>query len=187
MDCALRLRDGHRLDPQAIREVRCRTAQGPVPRLWEPLASKHAPKNGYAAKFSLPYLLALMLVKGGAGLADFTDEAVHDESVLRVARLVFYDIDPAIDYPRRFIGDVRVRLASGQELVERQEHPRGGPDHPMTRGELETKFEANARLFLDAARSEQVLRGLRTLETLPRLSGLVEVLSPGRRGRRRQR
>jgi 2-methylcitrate dehydratase PrpD len=177
MDCALRLRDRHRLDPHAITEVRCRTAQGPVPRLWEPLASKHAPKNGYAAKFSLPYLLALMLVKGGARLADFTDEAVHDESVLRVARLVTYEIDPTIDYPRRFIGDVRVRLASGQELVERQEHPRGGPDHPMTRGELETKFQGNARLFLDAPRIEQVLRALSTLETLPRLSGLMDALA----------
>ena len=177
MDCALRLRDRHRLDPLAIRQVRCRTAQGPVPRLWEPLASKHAPKNGYAAKFSLPYLLALMLVKGGAGLADFADEAVHDESVLRVARLVTYEIDPTIDYPRRFIGDVRVRLASGQELAERQEHPRGGPDHPMTREELETKFRGNARLFLDAPRIEQVLGVLRTLETLPRLSELVDALA----------
>src|SRR6058998_3357052 len=63
MDCALRLRERHGLTPDQIAEVRCRTAPGPVPRLWEPLQGKRTPQNGYAAKFSLPYLLAVILVK----------------------------------------------------------------------------------------------------------------------------
>ena len=52
-----------------IAAIRCRTAAGPVPRLWEPLAAKHAPANGYAAKFSLPYLHRLDpgAGTGGAG------------------------------------------------------------------------------------------------------------------------
>jgi 2-methylcitrate dehydratase PrpD len=176
MDCALRLRDRHRIDPRDIAAVRCRTARGPVPRLWEPLAAKHAPPNGYAAKFSLPYLLALMLVKGGAGLADFADDAVKDEAVMRVARLVTYEIDPTIDYPRQFVGDVRVRLADGAEFAEHQEHPRGGPDHPMTRAELEGKFRGNARLALDASRVETVLRELSDLASRPRLTELMAAL-----------
>ena len=63
MDCALRVRERHRVRPEDIVEIRCRTADGPVPRLWEPLAAKHAPQNGYAAKFSLPYLLAVVLIR----------------------------------------------------------------------------------------------------------------------------
>ena len=85
MDCALRLRERHAIKPEDIASVRCRTAEGPVPRLWEPLAAKHHPPNGYASKFSLPYLLAVILVKGRATLAEFTDDAVRDETVLRVA------------------------------------------------------------------------------------------------------
>src|SRR5207247_3545598 len=46
MDCALRLRELHRLWPDQITDVRCRTAAGPVDRLWEPLAAKQAPRNG---------------------------------------------------------------------------------------------------------------------------------------------
>src|SRR5207247_1551264 len=42
MDCALRLRELHRLRPDQITDVRCRTAAGPVDRLWEPLAAKQA-------------------------------------------------------------------------------------------------------------------------------------------------
>ena len=56
-----------------------------MPRLWEPLASKHAPPNGYAAKFSLPYLVSVILVKGRAGLAEFEDAAVRDREVLALA------------------------------------------------------------------------------------------------------
>jgi 2-methylcitrate dehydratase PrpD len=181
MDCALRLRERYRLAPEHIAEIRCRTAEGPVPRLWEPLAAKWAPPNGYAAKFSLPYLLALMLVKGRAGLADFTDTAVRDEAVLRVARRVTYELDPTIDYPRRFIGDVRIRLTSGEEIAERQEHSRGGPDHPLSRQDLEAKFRGNAALSLDAGRVERLVREVGGLSRAPRLAGLVECLatSPG--------
>src|SRR5438128_8355435 len=40
MDCALRLRELHRLRPDQITDGRCRTAAGPVDRPWEPLAAK---------------------------------------------------------------------------------------------------------------------------------------------------
>ena len=178
MDCALRLGERHRIDPAQIVAIRCRTAAGPVPRLWEPLAAKHAPPNGYAAKFSLPYLIATMLVRGRAGLAEFHDAAVRDPEVLRVAGRVTYEIDPTIDYPRRFIGDVRIRLASGEELVEQQSHSRGGPEHPVTRAELETKFRGNAELVLDAGRVDELIRRVTALRDEPELTGLARCLVP---------
>src|SRR5256714_14750470 len=102
------LRDA--IAPEATAASRCRTPAGPVPRLWEPLAAKHVPPNGYAAKFSLPYLIAVILVKGRAGLAEFTDAAVRDRDVLRLASRGTYELDPTIDYPRQFVGDVEGTL-----------------------------------------------------------------------------
>jgi 2-methylcitrate dehydratase PrpD len=176
MDCALRLRDRHKLQADDIMEIRCRTAEGPVPRLWEPLAAKHAPPNGYAAKFSLPYLIALMIVNGRAGIADFSDRAVRDERVLGLARRVSYEIDPTIDYPRRFIGDVRARLADGRVIVERQEHSRGGPGDPMSREELEAKFRGNAAVVLADEQIERVVDGVTELSALPSLEPLMNRL-----------
>src|SRR5207237_7220623 len=169
MDCAARLRDKHALVPEAIAEIRCRTAEGPVPRLWEPLAAKHRPANGYAAKFSLPYLLATVLVRGTAGLADFTDEAVRDERVLAVAGRVGYELDPTIDYPRQFVGHVRIRLDDGRVLEERQDHPRGGPDFPLAVRDLEAKFRGNALLAISAEATERVIEDCGRLATLPHL------------------
>jgi len=177
MDCALRLRERYRPGPEEIAEVRCRTAAGPIPRLWEPLAAKHRPKNGYAAKFSLPYLLASILVKGRATLADFTDEAVRDETLRRVAGKVYYDIDPTIDYPRHFIGHVAVRLTDGRVLEERQDHPRGGPDAPMTREELTAKFRANAAEAVPDAQASRVVALVGALAAQPRLAPLMHALT----------
>jgi 2-methylcitrate dehydratase PrpD len=177
MDCALRLRERHGLRPEQIAEVRCRTAPGPVPRLWEPLAAKQRPRNGYAAKFSLPYLLASIIANGRATLADFTDDAVQDEVLRSVEGRVFYDIDPTIDYPRHFIGHVTVRLTDGQVLEERQDHPRGGPDFPMTREELTTKFRANAHLAIPGAQAARVAELVDALAVQPRLAELMDALT----------
>ena len=174
MDCALKLRTEHAFTPEDIVEVRCRTAAGPLPRLWEPLHAKHRPPNGYAAKFSLPYLLAVMFVRGWAGLADFTDDAVADERVLRVAATVGYDLDETIDYPRQFVGHVAVRLRDGRRLEARQDHPRGGADFPLTPAELTAKFRGNATLALAPAVVDTIiaevgrLASARTLEPLMR-------------------
>jgi 2-methylcitrate dehydratase PrpD len=179
MDCAMRLRTQHGLRPADIRAVRCRTATGPLPRLWEPLASKHAPPNGYAAKFSLPYLVAVILVKGRAGLAEFEDAAVADPDVLGVTRRVTYEIDPAIDYPRQFVGDVEITLADGRALRARQDRPRGGPDAPLTREELEAKFRGNAGA-LPPAQIARAIHLTHTLDSGATLADLFAALTPGR-------
>jgi 2-methylcitrate dehydratase PrpD len=177
MDCALRLRDKHQIRPADIATVSCRTAEGPVPRLWEPLAAKHRPANGYAAKFSLPYLLAAMFVKGRASLAEFTDEAVRDEAVLEVAGKVGYEIDATIDYPRQFIGQVAVRLRDGRRLEESQDHPRGGPDSPMSRAEVEAKFRGNASLAISDLQGTRVIGLVGDITSQPDVHALMRSLA----------
>ncbi|PYM92876.1 MAG: 2-methylcitrate dehydratase [Candidatus Rokuibacteriota bacterium] len=178
MDCALRVRDRHRVRPADVVEIRCRTAAGPVPRLWEPLGAKHAPQNGYAAKFSLPYLLAVILVRGRASLAEFENDVVRDREILALASRIGYELDPTIDYPRQFVGHVRVRLRDGRIVEESQDHPRGGPDSPMGRDEIESKFLGNASLVMPADRASRVIASVAALAAEPNLRGLVEALAP---------
>jgi 2-methylcitrate dehydratase PrpD len=178
MDCELRLREQHRIRAADVTAVRCRTAAGPVPRLWEPLAAKHAPPNGYAAKFSLPYLIAVILVTGRAGLAEFTDEAVQDPHVLDVARRVTYELDPAIDYPRQFVGDVEITLAGGRVVRERRDRPRGGPDDPLTRRDVEAKFRGNAGLALAPERAAGIVQAVDGLAGDAPLAPLLAALTP---------
>ena len=178
MDCARALRARHALTPAAIAAVRCRTAAGPVPRLWEPLAAKHRPPNGYAAKFSLPFLLAVVLSRGTLTLADTTDAAVADEALLALAAKISYEIDAGIDYPRQFVGDVRVTTTDGRTLDDRRDHPRGGPDDPMPARELVEKFRANAALRLNREKIDAVVAAVEALPTAADLRSLTRALTP---------
>src|SRR5476649_134747 len=144
IDCARRLA-ARGIKPADIKEMVCEVAEGTVHRLWEPLAAKQRPPNGYAAKFATPYILATGFVKGGVGLSDFTPEAVRDEQVLALAAKVRYVIDPDNPYPNAFTGHIRAVLNDGSVVEERQPHFRGGANEPLTRADIEEKFLANVR------------------------------------------
>src|ERR1700756_5511900 len=93
IDCARRLA-ARGIKPEEVEAILCEVAEGTVHRLWEPLASKQRPRNGYAAKFAVPYLLATGFVHGGVSLGAFTDAAIHDPRVLALAERVKFVIDP---------------------------------------------------------------------------------------------
>jgi 2-methylcitrate dehydratase PrpD len=178
MDCALKIKLKHSPAPEKIAEIICRTAEGPVHRLWEPLADKQKPASSYGAKFSLPYSIAVILVRGKAGLDEFSDEAIRDPKLLDLAAKVRYDLDPTIDYPRHFSGHVKVRMTDGTVLEENQPHPRGGFEDPLPPEEIEAKFRANARLALPPSKIDGIVDTVNRLEQLPRISILTEKLIP---------
>ncbi len=142
VDCARRL--GKRVDPRDVTELVASVAEGTVHRLWEPLAEKQRPPNGYAAKFSAPWCIAASLVHGSLGLDAFTDAAVADPAVRALAAKVRYQGDPANPYPFEYTGQLQARLAGGAALEERQPHLRGGTRQPLSRGDLEEKLRSNA-------------------------------------------
>ena len=144
IDCARRLA-ARGVKPEDIAEVVCDVGEGTVHRLWEPLAAKQKPANGYAGKFSQPYCIATGLVRGNVGLGDFTDRAVKDARVLSVASKIRYRIDPANPYPNGFTGHIRATLADSSVIEERQPHFRGGAKEPLTRADIEDKFALNCR------------------------------------------
>ena len=100
-----------------------------------------------------------------------------DPAVLALASRVGYELDPTIDYPRQFVGHVRVRLRDDRVVEEWQDHPRGGPDSPMSRAEIEAKFRGNASLVMSADQASRVIRNVEALATEPNLHNLMEALT----------
>ncbi|MCC6889337.1 MAG: MmgE/PrpD family protein [Hyphomicrobiales bacterium] len=166
IDCARRL--ATKVGAEAIAEIVCDVGEGTVHRLWEPLAAKQAPANGYAGKFSTPYCIAAGFVRGNVGLGDFSDQAVRDPAVLGLARKIRYRIDPENPYPRAFTGHIRATLTDGRIVEERQPHFRGGVKEPLTKADIEEKFMLNCRHGgFDAARARTAMALLRTLFDAP--------------------
>jgi 2-methylcitrate dehydratase PrpD len=163
IDCARRLA-ARSLKGEDISEIVCEVAEGTVHRLWEPLADKQRPRNGYAAKFATPYLLASGFVRGGVGLGAFTEQAIDDAAVLALAAKVKYVIDPDNPYPNNYTGHIRAILNDGSVIEERQPHLRGGAKEPLTRQDVIDKFRLNAlHGGWSAVQSEAALKLLATL------------------------
>jgi 2-methylcitrate dehydratase PrpD len=144
IDCARRLK-ARGVKAEDIDEIVCEVAEGTVHRLWEPLADKQRPRNGYAAKFAVPYLLATGLVHGGVGLGAFTEAAIGDPDVLALAAKVKFVIDPKNPYPNSFTGHIRATTRDGGVIEERQPHLRGGAQEPLTRQDVADKFALNVQ------------------------------------------
>ena len=144
IDCARRLA-ARGIKANDVVEMVCEVGEGTVHRLWEPLAAKQRPANGYAGKFSTPYCIASGFVRGHVGLGDFSDAAVKDVAVIALAAKVRYAIDPQNPYPKNFTGHIRATLRDGSVIEERQPYMRGGAQEPLTRADIEEKFVLNAR------------------------------------------
>jgi 2-methylcitrate dehydratase PrpD len=144
IDCAKKL-TAQGIKPSDIKEMVCETAEGILHRLWEPLADKQKPRNGYAAKFSIPYLLATGLVRGDVGFEHFTEAAVRDPEVLAAAAKVKFVVDPNNPYPNAFTGHICATLNDGRVVEVRQPHFRGGASEPLTHRDIEDKFRLNVR------------------------------------------
>jgi 2-methylcitrate dehydratase PrpD len=141
------------LDPADVEEIVVTVPEAGVSLVLEPIESKRAPRSEYEAKFSLPYSAASMIVRGTAGVADYTAEAIADPHVLDVARRVRYEVKDYPTYPRAFPGGVRIHTRSGAVLEAELAYQRGGPEAPWSEADVRSKFRENAALALSADES----------------------------------
>ena len=129
------------------------------------------PINGYAAKHSIPYNVAVRVVRGANDVKAYAEEVVHDPQVRMLCKKVVVREDPALTakLPHVRPARVEIRLKSGELLTETVERPRGGFDNPLTETELAEKFRTLARLTL----SDKGVEGLEQL--LPSLPALADL------------
>ncbi|HEX2256531.1 MAG TPA: MmgE/PrpD family protein [Afifellaceae bacterium] len=144
IDCAIALRDEIG-DASAVARVTAKVGEATVHRLWEPRPEKIAPSTPYSAKFSVPFGVATAFVKGAAGLEEFGEAAIADPAIRELSAKVYYEIDPANEYPKNYTGELLVELKDGRTLSAAQPHLRGGRHAPLDEAELAAKFLANAR------------------------------------------
>jgi 2-methylcitrate dehydratase PrpD len=173
IDCARRLgRDG--VKAEDIESIVCDTGEGLVHRLWEPLGAKHSPPSGYAAKFSMPFCMALGFYEDDAGLAQFEDSKVHEPHLLELARKISYRIDPENEYPKNYSGHLDVTLTSGEVLRYDQPHMRGGMHEPLDDDDILQKFFANAAYGgWSDDQAQALLTFCQNLRDAPDLGGLA--------------
>jgi 2-methylcitrate dehydratase PrpD len=153
-----------------IDEIVALSTEAGVSLVLEPLADKHHPRTEYEAKFSLPYSVAALLLRGKVDVSTYTDEAIADREVLELASKVRYEVKEYETFPQALPGGVRIRTRDGRELEAELAYQRGGPENPMTPPEVREKFRANAALALSEGDVGALEETVMTLERSDDLS-----------------
>lgn len=183
VDAALTLREQHRLRVDDIAAVTTRIAPGEVATVCEPADAKRRPRSAYDAAFSLPYAVAVALVRGRFGLTELADEARVDPTVLAMVDRTRWEPDPDSGFPDVFSGEVVIETTDGQVLRHREQVNRGAGDRPLSAADIEAKYRANAHLAVDESRAQHIGEVLRSLHTLDDCRRLATVLGSQQGGR----
>ncbi|MFF5987244.1 MmgE/PrpD family protein [Prauserella flavalba] len=177
VDALAELLREHPVRPEEVTRLVAFTDKTGVDLVLEPAGDKVRPRTPYDAKFSLPYCLASLLVRGSVEVASFTAEAITDEAVLAVTPRVGYETREYSPRPDAFGGGVRVETTDGRTFEAQLRYQRGGMENPMTEDDVRGKYRANAGLALDAEAVRELEDAVTTLGERPGLGFLAAVRS----------
>lgn len=101
----------------------------------------YEPATTLAGKFSLPHIIAAVLVHGNAGVAAFSASALAAEDVATLrAKVKVMPFEPALPPPNDRPARVEARLRDGRILARECLSARGGSDRPFTQAEILMKI-----------------------------------------------
>src|SRR5438874_7412156 len=96
------------------------------------------PESVEAAKFSAAYVVAYSLVNGAPRIPAFTEQALRDERVKAVAKLVTASADPELkDRTDGSPVKLKITLKDGQVFEQRRDYATGSQQMPMTQAQIE--------------------------------------------------
>jgi 2-methylcitrate dehydratase PrpD len=176
IDATLALRARERLTPEGVARVEVGMLAAGMPIVCEPAAAKRRPTSVVDAQFSLPFGIAVALVRGAASPAEFTPETCADPSVRALMDRVVAVPDPALDarYPAAWPSWVRIVLSGGRTVESRVDHPRGDPENFPSAAELDAKFRTLAARALAPA---AVARLAGEIDAFPEAPNVVSLLA----------
>jgi len=170
IDGCIQIHDEERPDPASIAAVRLRVAP-----LVIDLCNQQNITRGLQGKFSVYHGAAVGLVRGKAGLREYTDEAVNDPQVKRVREATTAVGDPAVTEDQ---SAVEVELADGRRLTRFVEQSLGNIHRPLTDRQLEEKFRDQAVLVLPAQDVESLIQSCWRIDQMDDVGDIVKTTVP---------
>lgn len=99
-----------------------------------------------SAKMSMPFAVALAMVKGSAGMEDFDEANVTDENILALTKKIKVVENEELSalVPKKRASILKIAMKDGSVLSHRVDYPKGEPENPLTDKELIQKFNSLA-------------------------------------------
>jgi 2-methylcitrate dehydratase PrpD len=139
----------------------------------------HRPHDELQAKFSMEFCMAILLLDGKAGLAEFTDATTQRADVKAMIEKIDFVIDEEAERAGfdKMTTIIDIELDNGRKISGRADFGKGSPSDPMSYDEVADKFrDCCAHAKVARATADEIValvRDLETLTTIDRLMGLV--------------
>jgi 2-methylcitrate dehydratase PrpD len=138
----------------------------------------------FEALLSTHYCAAAILHDRALTLAQFEPARYNDPALARfAAEQVEIRADPALSGVQCV---VEAQTVDGRTLSARCDHPRGSPENPLSRAQIEDKFRTYARGVLPGAAVEEAIGAISRLEELKSVRRLMDLLRAGDEKRARR-
>ncbi len=141
---------------------------------------KWTPKTKETADHSLPYIVAMALLKGKIENSTYSDRNLRDRGNLELVKKVKVVEDPSLTalYPDRGMANrITVRKSDGGEITTEVVIPKGHPRNPMTKDDVEAKFLGLAGRKLGERRAKEAMKRLWSLESERDLGDVLSLLA----------
>jgi len=121
-----------------------------------------------AARFSIPFSVALALIKKDAGADKFSDENIRDESIQQLCKKVEFSVGNRWEklYPNKRGATVRILDKKNRIWSAEVELAKGEPENPASWEEIYNKFYTNATLLLSKKDARKLGEAIMNLENL---------------------
>ena len=138
------------------------------------------PQNMLAAKFSIPFAVATLLVHGRTDVTCFTPEAVRKDAVQALAKRVNVKEDPTLTalMPARRPSRVRVTLKNGEKLEAEVSMNKGDFEDPYGPADLEKKYFSLADPVWGYAKAEQIRTQVMAVEKVKDINEVTSLIAP---------
>jgi len=136
------------------------------------------PRNKETADHSPPYLVAMGLLFGECGPAQFTDEHLVSCDVRRLVERIEIKADARVSaaWPRTMGGSVSVTTTDGKRHETVCSYPPGHPRNRLTDAALGAKFRRYTEHVIDARQADAIIGAVATLECCSDLAEFTTLL-----------
>jgi 2-methylcitrate dehydratase len=177
ISATLHLMQKYELEAKEIDLVTVETTSRGADILSDP--SKYKPETKETADHSLPYVIAIALLKGNVLPNSFREEVIQDPKVREMLTRIKVVADPEIDalFPEVKRARVTVLTKAGEQHTVQVDAAKGSPEDPMTDAELKAKFRSNALGLMGSDRTEAIIEATYAFERFQTLGDYMRLLT----------
>ena len=167
IETALQIMKEHRIQPDQIKEVVLTVDESHAERFHEPF-----PTSAMAAKFSLPFVVSVALIKGVVEIPHFIPDN-FDPNVLEMSTKIKYTVDASFGSTTPAQTDIWTK--DGKNYSSRMDRLTGHPQKPLSNDEITRKFEDCASYSRRPVKPETIKQLIETINNLDKLADVREI------------